>query len=66
MSFGSRLSRLRRVEDRRIIKDVLPLQEYTYRDGETEEQALARHGLPECDEDGYQILYVGHHEDWHK
>ena len=66
MSFGSRLARLRAIEDRTTVKDVLPLQTYSYRDGESEAEALARHGLPECDEDGCQILYIGHHEDWHK
>lgn len=66
MSYGSRLARLRAVEDRASVKDVLPIHEYIYRDGETEAEALARLGLPECDVDGYKILYIGHHEDWNK
>ena len=56
MSLKSRLDAL---EGKVGITELPPLQMYTYRKGETEEEALARHGLPKLWWNGVSIFYVG-------
>ena len=56
MSIRSRLDAL---EGRVGIMELPPLQMYTYRKGESEEEALARHGLPKLWWNGLPIFYVG-------
>jgi len=56
MSIRSRLDVL---EGRVSITELPPLQAYTYRKGESEEEALARHGLPKLWWNGLPIFYVG-------
>ena len=51
--------RLDALESRVGITELPPLQMYTYRKGESEEEALARHGLPEFWWNGMPIMYVG-------
>ena len=56
MSIRSRLDAL---EGRVGITELPPLQMYTYRKGESEEEALARLGLPKLWWNGMPIMYVG-------
>jgi len=51
--------RLDALESRVDIMELPPLQMYTYREGETGEEALARHGLPKLWWNGLTIFYVG-------
>ena len=56
MSFRKRLYA---VEGRIGIMELPPFQTYTYREGETGDEALVRHGLPKLWWNGVEIFYVG-------